>query len=115
MYKISLKKIKSKGFHGIHEDEKTIGNNFITDIDLYFPYKKISHIEETIDYAVVADIVKEELDIPTELLETLADRIVTRLMTNYQELAKVQLSIKKKNPQVSLQTKYSQVELIREK
>ncbi len=115
MYKISLKKIESKGFHGIHEDEKTLGNTFRTDVDMYIPYKKISQIEDTIDYAIVAAIVKEELDIPTELLETLADRIVTRLMDNYQDIIKIRLKIQKKNPDVVVKTKYSQVQLTRKR
>ncbi len=115
MYKISLKKIKSKGFHGIHEHEKTEGNFFITDVDLYIPYKKIEHIEQTIDYSIVAAIIKEELDIPTELLESLADRIVTRLMDNYSELTKVKLCIRKLQPDVVVQAKCSQVKLTRKR
>ncbi len=115
MYKISLKKITSIGFHGIHEHEKTQGNDFITDIDLYIPYKKIDRIEDTVDYSIVAAIVKAELDIPTELLESLADRIMRRLMDNYQQVFKITVSIKKINPDVVVDAEYSQVKLTLER
>ncbi len=113
MYKISLQRIRSRGFHGTLDHEKEHGNDFITDVDIYIPYEPVSRIEDTIDYAIVAEWVQMELAIPTELLESLADRIVERILSNYNHIEKIRVRIRKKNPDVSLDVDFSAVELIR--
>ncbi len=113
-YKISLENIKSRGFHGTLDHEKREGNDFFTDVHLYLPYVKVDSIEDTVDYAMVSDIVREELDIPTELLESLAERIVERILRNYPHVQKVKVKIKKNKPDVSVDADYSAVTLTKE-
>lgn len=100
---ISLVNLRFWAYHGVFPEEKVLGNWFI--LSLVVGLKKNKEIEElhhTIDYGTLYEIVKQEMLIPTELLEVLAQKIKKRILDQYQEINHFCLEIQKQKPAVGL-------------
>jgi dihydroneopterin aldolase len=83
MIKISLNKLKLFGYHGLHQEEKLTGAEFEVSMDVYFDVsERITHLHETVDYTVLYNIVRERLNEPAELLETIVQDISARVSEN---------------------------------
>jgi dihydroneopterin aldolase len=100
--KIELKRLRFFAFHGIHAEEKLIGNEFeVNVIATYLAPPEIIHsINDTVDYSKMFSIVKEQMSIPRELLETLAMETVEKIHTAFPQLKSVSYSILKLNPPI---------------
>lgn len=99
--RIKLKGMKFYAYHGVMEQERRIGNYFTIDLILKVNVEKAVYsdrLEDTINYAEVFQRVKEEMEIPSNLLEHVAGRIITRLKKEYPSIEKIKLSIAKQRP-----------------
>ena len=79
--RISLRGLRVRGNHGVFDFERRDGQDFVIDVDLELDLAKAAasdHINDTIHYGELAgrlaEIVGGE---PVNLIETLADRLVT--------------------------------------
>lgn len=83
--RISLSNLEFFGFHGLYEGEKKIGNQFIVDIQIDFTPNVpiVNELEQTIDYVLVYNKVKEIMAIPTPLLETLVCKIADQILFDH--------------------------------
>ena len=59
---------------------------------------KSDELEDTINYATVYTIVKEQMDIPSKLIEHVAGRILYALKDRFPGLAAIELKLSKLNP-----------------
>jgi len=101
MITISLHNLIFHSFHGVHEEEKILGNTFIVHISLSFhPAEKISLLEQTVNYASVYEIVKQRMSMPTALLETLAQDLAQELHAFDKRIKSISVSVEKKNPPI---------------
>jgi dihydroneopterin aldolase len=102
MITIRLEQLRFNAYHGIHEEEKILGNTYIVDCLLTFPEfeKVIQSIDETINYVKVYDIIKKRMAIPTSLLETVIMEIGIEIENHFPQLKSIQLSIKKLHPPI---------------
>jgi len=114
-FTIELKNLQFFSFHGLYEEEKKAGGEFVVDVFAKFPAGKnnVTSIDETINYSALYVIVKEEMSQPRELLETLAQSIVEKIHTRYSSLKEIEIRIEKKNPPIigytgSVAVKYRQ-------
>lgn len=99
MITILLNNLEFFSHHGVHEEEKILGNNFIVNASVSFTAdEKISSIHQTINYVSIYDIIKKRMDIPTALLETLAQDIADEIYSFDKRLQAISVSIEKKNP-----------------
>lgn len=57
-------------------------------------------LNDTINYAIVYDIIKSEMAIPSDLLEHVGGRILIALKKNFPQLQGVDLKVSKLNPPV---------------
>ena len=55
-------------------------------------------LEGTINYADVFNAVKEEMRIPSQLLEHVAWRIAQRLLDDFQTISEINITLYKQNP-----------------
>ena len=95
--KIMLSNIELYGYHGIHELEKKVGVNFEVDACIEFIEKTIiTELYETIDYAAVFSIIKNEFKVTESLLETLVERIAASIKASYPFISVITLRIIKK-------------------
>ena len=101
MGKIFVEGIKLYAYHGCFKEEQLIGTNFNVDVELDTDLEKASvsdNLYDTIDYQRVFQIVKEEMAIPSKLLEHVGKRIMDHLFREFETLEKVKLKISKLNP-----------------
>ncbi|HEV2832401.1 MAG TPA: dihydroneopterin aldolase [Hanamia sp.] len=102
MITVHLDGLLFNAFHGIHEEEKVLGNEYMVDcsVEFYETTEVIGHINETVNYAVIYDIIKERMNIPTPLLETVVMEIGNRVYKEYSDLKSITVSIKKLYPPI---------------
>jgi dihydroneopterin aldolase len=100
---IHLNNLKFHAYHGLFEEEQILGNDF--EVNISIQQKKaearIHTIHQTIDYSKVYALVKERMQQPTPLLETLAQEICSKILAEFDLAHKVQFSIKKLNPPIT--------------
>lgn len=101
LYSIHLHNLEFFAFHGIHEEERKVGNHFVVSLDAGFePVKKISFINDTIDYTSIFEIVRQRMQLPTPLLETVAEDIIAAVYEKFPNLTEITISIFKLHPPV---------------
>ena len=100
MGKIILENMK---FHACHECWRMKRSR------QYFPgnrchgsrYKKAGvtdRLEDTLNYQLVYDAIEKEMNIPSELIEHVAQRIMDRLMQEFSQIRAISLTLSKLNP-----------------
>ena len=102
MLTIHLHNLLFHAYHGLYAEEKTLGNNFEINITIQHIVivEKIISLEQTINYTAVYNLVKERMQTPTPLLETLAQEICEAILENFSHAETVSFSIKKLNPPI---------------
>lgn len=98
---IELKEMKFYAYHGVMEQERKVGNQFMVDVSLTAPLEKAvesDELEDTINYATVYELIKEEMEIPSFLIERVAGRILASLKSRFPQLMEVELKLSKLNP-----------------
>ena len=96
---IILKGINGFGFHGVLDSERKEGQNFIVDVELKANLANLEDkLENTIDYSALAIKVKNEIESPAvNLIETLAERIASRILNDYERADMVIVTVHKPN------------------
>jgi dihydroneopterin aldolase len=102
MISIELNDLQFFSYHGVHEEEQLLGNEFVVNATLrYEPGTElILHLHETIDYSEVFAIIREAMDKPTPLLETLVTQMSLDIRQRFPQLSFVEIAIEKKRPPV---------------
>lgn len=88
-------------YHGVMPQEAKVGNRFVVTLALTAPLEKAvasDELEDTINYAEVYAVVKEQMEIPSRLIEHAAGRILYALKERFPQLAAVELKLSKLNP-----------------
>ncbi|WP_422006611.1 dihydroneopterin aldolase [Roseivirga pacifica] len=115
---VSLEGIEIYAFHGFYEEERKIGNQYVVDVHVTTNFEKAAQTDElsgTVNYETIYAIVKEEMAIPTKLLERLAQRMVDRLFNAFDIVEEIQISVAKKNPPIGGVAKQSKITIVRGK
>jgi dihydroneopterin aldolase len=103
MGKVILKNIRIYAFHGCMEEEEKIGSDYIVNLEVDAPMEMASRtdeLEDAVDYVSLNDIVKEEMSVRSKLLEHVAQRIVDKIMGQFEEVESVVVSVAKQNPPI---------------
>ena len=102
MLTIQLHHLQFHSFHGMFKEENILGNTFEVNLDVSFAAaEKILTLHQSVDYVSIYAIVKEVMDVPTQLLETVVQEIAERLYSFDKKIKFVVISIKKLNPPMS--------------
>ena len=100
---IELKQIVFHAFHGVDPQERKVGNRFVVDLLLTLPLEKAMEsddLNDTVNYALVYEAVKKEMEIPSNLIEHAAGRIVQSLHDRFPQISIVRLKLSKINPPI---------------
>ena len=102
MLKIELRNLKFHAYHGIHEKEKRTGGNFEINLVVQFQPANfpVLHLDDTIDYVDLFELVKRRMNKPTKLIETIATEIAEEVLNTYALIEEVEVEIKKLNPPI---------------
>lgn len=100
---IKVENIRVFAFHGCLKEETKIGSDYRVDLEVKANLKTASisdKLSDTVDYVLLNKIVKEEMSIPSKLLETVGKRILNRVFLESNLVTKVIISISKINPPI---------------
>lgn len=102
MLKIELTNLQFHGYHGVHEEEKRAGGDFEVNLVVYFKPVNfpVRHLNETIDYTQLYALVKQRMERPTRLIETLATEIAAEILSRFLPVESLEVSIRKLNPPI---------------
>ncbi len=100
---IKLKNIRVFAYHGCLDEEGRIGSDYRVDLKVRGDLSlsaKTDALKDTIDYVHLNKIVKEEMAIRSKLLETVAERILDRVLKEILIVQKVTVDVSKINPPI---------------
>lgn len=97
---IILKDILLFGYHGVHPLENKVGTNFKIDLLIDMFDKEIINLHDTIDYAEVFKVLKQEFAVTEKLLEVLADRILNAIFSKFHHILQIEIQIMKVDPPI---------------
>ena len=103
MGQIRLNGMEFYAYHGCYHEEQVIGNNFLVNITMDIDIEKASYSDnlgDTLNYAEVYKLVKQEMDIRANLLENLSARILDKLFESFPQLDKAEVCVEKLNPPI---------------
>jgi dihydroneopterin aldolase len=100
---IKVENIRVYAFHGCLKEETKIGSDYRVDLKVKADLKassKTDELSDTVDYVLLNKIVKEEMQQPSKLLETVAKRILKRIFKEDELVKKASISVSKLNPPI---------------
>lgn len=100
---IRLTNIRVYAHHGCLEEETLIGSDYRVDLSVKTNLKtsaKSDNLDDTVDYVLLNRIVKEEMQIPSKLLEHVAQRILDRIFTSSSTVKQARINVSKLNPPI---------------
>jgi dihydroneopterin aldolase len=103
-HKIEVNGIKLYAFHGCLEEEARIGGHYVVDIEIYTDFSVAAttdDLSKTIDYVHVNAIVKEEMAIRSKLIETVGQRIFSRIKNELKGVSELAVKITKLAPPIN--------------
>lgn len=102
MITIELTKLIFNARHGYYEDEKVLGGTFEVNATIRHQSVQIpvKHINDTIDYTLVHDIIRQHMEKPAALLETVSSAIALEVLTKFTLAEEVSINIKKISPPI---------------
>lgn len=119
MDKIIMENMAFYGYHGVLPEEKALGQKFFADVSLYLPLKRAGETDDlnfTVNYGKVYETIREIVTSERfDLLEALAERICSTILSSYPAVQRIKIRIKKPEAPVSAIFDYFGVEIERER
>lgn len=101
-------------FHGVMEQERVVGNDYAVSVKVGYPLEKAcgsDNVDDTVSYAIIADVVRSEMAQPSALVEHVAMRIARSLIENFPLIFDVTVRISKIAPPMKCDCKSAGVEI----
>ena len=98
---ITIENMEFYAYHGHFEEEQKIGTWFSLDLIMEVDTSKAElsdELDDTVDYSAVYQVVKEQMMIPSKLLEHVGRRILNTIKERFPDVKNAQLKVKKMNP-----------------
>ena len=111
---ILLQGLQYHAFIGVGEQERVVGNDYVLDLRLGYPFAAAMEsdvVNDTLNYADVFNVVSEVMKQPSKLLEAAAGKIVKELCARYKRLESIDLKLVKRNPPMGADCDSTGVEL----
>ncbi len=116
MVTIQVEGMEFYAFHGHYKEEQVVGNKFIVDLTLETNKDlacKSDKLEDALNYAEAYQLVKNQMETKSHLLEHIAQRILDSLYETMEGISKATIKISKLNPPVGGQVSKVSVTLSR--
>jgi dihydroneopterin aldolase len=101
MQYIELTGMLFHAYHGVMEQERKVGNTYTVDLKICFDFQQATitdNLTDTINYASVYETVKQEMQIPSRLIEHVAGRIIRHIQADFHQVDGIEIRLAKKNP-----------------
>ena len=111
---ISLEGMEFFAYHGCFKEEQVIGTKFSIDLFLETDTtqaEKTDNLQDTVNYQLVYQLVKKEMETTSRLLEYVGRRILDRIKREFPEVAHARIKIRKLNPPLGGKMDFVSLEL----
>ena len=101
MSKLTFENMEFHAFHGCLEHEQVLGNTFIVNLSFVLDTAlagKTDNLKHTLNYQLVYDVVKREMEIPSKLIEHVGQRILDSVFNEFPQILEVDVILSKLNP-----------------
>ena len=98
---IFIDRLRMLAFHGVLPQERKVGGEFLVSLKVTADISKAienDRVDDTVSYAALKDIVVEEMEQTSELLEHVAGRIANHVCRTFPQVETVEVTITKVNP-----------------
>ena len=98
---IRMEGMKFYAFHGVLPQENLVGASYYIDLKLKTDFSRAAETDElegTVNYADIHSAVKEEMQITSQLLEHVCQRIARRIFHDFPTIETIDISLFKENP-----------------
>ena len=100
---IHIEDMEFYAFHGHFKEEQIVGNKFLIDVTLETDMEKpmeSDNLKDAVNYQRAYEIVKQEMQKKSHLLEHIAGRILNALYSEMEGIMKATVKVTKMNPPV---------------
>ncbi|RLN03828.1 hypothetical protein C2845_PM13G25470 [Panicum miliaceum] len=115
--KLILRGLQFHGFHGVKQEEQTLGQKFVVDVDAWMDLAAAGEsdsIADTISYTDIYGIAKDVVEGPPHnLLESVAQSIAKATLLKFPQISAVRVKIGKPHVAVQGVLDYLGVEITR--
>ncbi len=116
--KVALEGLEFHAYHGVYPHERSSGNKFEVDIIVETQFQESAFQDDlsgTINYEDLYRLVKNEMDKPSKLLETVGHAIAEKILKSFSSAIDVEVKISKFNPPIGGVCKKASVVVTRHK
>jgi dihydroneopterin aldolase len=100
---IELQNIRVFAHHGCLKEETVIGSDYRVDLKVTVDLSRSANtdvLSDTVDYVFLNRVVREEMSVPSKLLESVAKRILDRIFREENMVQAATVSVSKINPPI---------------
>ena len=112
--RIELRGLTAHGYHGVFEQEKLAGQQFIVDVICWLDLSSAAQTDDlslTINYAELAELAYQVITGPSfDLIEKVAGTIADQIMSRYMQLFAVEVTVHK--PQAPIPREFADVAVV---
>ena len=98
---IKIENMEFYAFHGHFKEERIVGNKFLVDLtietDMKLPAES-DNLKDAVNYQRVYEIVKDQMELKSHLLEHIASRIIDSIYSELKGIEKITVKVSKMNP-----------------
>jgi dihydroneopterin aldolase len=96
MFRIFVKGHRCHALHGVFPEERSIGQTFEVDAEACFPEQgPVLGLQQSISYTDLLDIIREVMQEPEDLLETVAGKMADRIRAAFGQVTEINITIVK--------------------
>jgi len=98
---IELENMEFYAFHGCYEQEKRVGNRFIVNLKFTTDATLAAasdNVSDTVSYLDVYGVVKRQMEITSDILENVVDRILSSLAEAFPAIETMSVKVSKMTP-----------------
>ena len=111
---ILLRRVRIYARHGVDAQERLTGAYFYVDMAVETDFSvalRTDNLCGTVSYADLFRCIKEEMAVPSQLLEHVAGRILQRIFRDFPAISRIRLTLTKENPPMGADCPEAGVEL----
>ncbi len=101
IYRIKIERIDIRASHGCYDLERKVGGNFTVDITLDVEDSgavAADDVSRTVNYVEVYETVREQMAVPSNIIENAAARIIDAVYARFPQVRRVEVTVAKLAP-----------------
>ncbi|OIP84618.1 MAG: dihydroneopterin aldolase [Porphyromonadaceae bacterium CG2_30_38_12] len=98
---IILENMEFHSYHGCLEHEKILGNTFLVTLHIHLDTAVADitdNLNDTINYQLIYNEVKSQMEVPSLLIENVSERILQALILKFDQISGLKIKLSKLNP-----------------